>query len=112
VPQFLAWVRTIIARVLTDHAGRQPPPAVPLPDLDDAGAGAPGPRVVRAEEMTRLAEALESLPADHRLVLEARLFDGLKCVEIARRQGRTPEWVRVTCKRAVEKLRQLLGGSS
>src|SRR5262245_29602174 len=86
VPQFLAWVRTIVARVLVDHAGTRPPATVPLPDLDDAGAGAPGPGVARAEEMTRLAEALELLPADHRLVIEARLFDGLKCVEIARRQ--------------------------
>jgi RNA polymerase sigma-70 factor, ECF subfamily len=112
VPPFLAWVRTIVARVLADHAGSRPPAAVPLSDLDDAGAGAPGPRLVHAEEMTRLAGALERLSADHRLVVEARLFDGLKCVEIARRHGRTSEWVRVTCKRAVERLRELLRESS
>jgi RNA polymerase sigma-70 factor (ECF subfamily) len=113
VPQFLAWVRQIAARVFIDHGRRQPPPAEPLPP-DPAGppAGHPASGLDRAEEMVRLAEALKGLKDDQRMVIEARLFDGLACVEIARRLGRTPGWVRITCMRAVEKLREQWGKPS
>jgi RNA polymerase sigma factor (sigma-70 family) len=68
--------------------------------------------LVSAEEMARLAAALPKLPEHYRAVVEARLFEGVSCAAIARRMGRTPVWVRVTCLRAVRLLRQELGGQS
>jgi RNA polymerase sigma factor (sigma-70 family) len=119
-----------------DHARRRPPPAEPLPPdvgapfeggplsglvrdeekarLDEALPRLPDhcrplARQIGVEEMARLAEALPRLPDTYRTVIEARLFDGISCADLARRLGRTPVWVRVTCLRAVEQLRQELG---
>jgi RNA polymerase sigma-70 factor (ECF subfamily) len=108
VPQFLAWVRQIVVRTLADHAARRPRQQMLLPDLPDRRGASVEADLLRDEEMTLLAEALEQLSADYRMVIEARLLAGLKCVEIARRSGHTPEWVRVTCKRAIEELRRRL----
>ncbi len=113
VAQLLAWVRTITANVLTDRARGAPPPTEPLPpDLGAAVESGPASGLVRAEEMARLAEALPKLPDHYRAVVEARLFEGISCADIARRMRQTPVWVRVTCLRAVKLLRQELGEPS
>jgi RNA polymerase sigma-70 factor (ECF subfamily) len=108
VAQLLAWVRQIAARVCLDHLDGRPP-AVPLPPDPVCPRPAAGSSLLRAEEAARLAKALERLPEHYRRVIEARLQDGLPCVEIGRRMGRTAEWVRIVSKRAVERLRQDLG---
>jgi RNA polymerase sigma factor (sigma-70 family) len=111
--QLLAWASVIMSNVLIDQARVAPPPAGPLPpDLGAAVEGGPLSGLVRAEEMARLAEALSRLPEHYRAVIEARLFEGVSCVDLARRLGRTPVWVRVTCLRAVEQLRKELGEPS
>jgi RNA polymerase sigma-70 factor (ECF subfamily) len=110
VGQLLAWARTITANVLIDRARSAPPPAEPLPpDLgaDVESGSASG--LIRAEEMARLAAALPKLPEHYRTVVEARLFEGISCADLARRMGQTPVWVRVTCLRAVRLLQQELG---
>jgi RNA polymerase sigma-70 factor (ECF subfamily) len=110
VPQFLAWVRQIAARVFIDCKVRQPPTPESLPqDPVCPRSLTAGARLDTAEDLARLSAALERLPAPYRTVIEARLFDGLKCVEIAQRLGQSPEWVRVTCLRAVVKLQEQLG---
>jgi RNA polymerase sigma-70 factor (ECF subfamily) len=136
IAQLLAWARSIMRNRLVEDYRRRTPPAEPLPpDVGDSFEGGPlarlvddeemarlaealprlpdhcGPlaRQVGAEEMARLAEALPRLPDTYRTVIEARLFDGISCAALARRLGRTPVWVRVTCLRAVERLRQELG---
>jgi RNA polymerase sigma factor (sigma-70 family) len=112
IAQLLAWARVITANALKDLAGGAPP-AEPLPpDLGATVDGGPASGLVRAEEMARLAEALPRLPEPYRAVIEARLFQGASCVAIASRLGRTPVWVRVTCLRAVQRLRQELGEQS
>jgi RNA polymerase sigma-70 factor (ECF subfamily) len=109
VPQLLAWVRRITARRLIDRGiTRRPAPEALRPEVEDPCGRPPGSRLIDAEEMTRLAAALEDLPEHYRRVIEARLFDGLSCVAVARRLGQTDVWVRVTCKRAVERLHQIL----
>jgi RNA polymerase sigma-70 factor (ECF subfamily) len=110
VPQLLAWVRQIAARVFIDHGRRRPPTPQPLPPEPVCPRSQPpGARLDQAEEMARLTAALERLKEPQRLVIEARLFDGLQCVEIARRTGQSAEWVRVTCMRAIEQLHKYLG---
>ena len=110
VPQLLAWARQITARVIIDRGRAAPPPAECLPaDLQGPATKGPGSELVRLEDGARLAEALTTLPAHYRAVIEARLLAGLSCVAIAERMGKKPVWVRVTCKRAVERLRTALG---
>jgi RNA polymerase sigma-70 factor (ECF subfamily) len=107
--QLLAWARKITANALFDP-GRRPPPAAPLPpDVAGPREGGPASGLVRAEELARLAEALAKVPEHYRAVVEARLFEGLSCAEIARRLGQTAVWVRVTCLRGVRLLREQLG---
>jgi RNA polymerase sigma-70 factor (ECF subfamily) len=109
VPQLLAWVRQIAARVLIDHHRQRQPVFEPLlsepPHLPGPSAGMGS---SDAEKIAQLAGALERLPPHYRQVLEAR-FDGMRCVTIAERIGQTPGWVRVTCKRAIDRLRKEMG---
>jgi RNA polymerase sigma-70 factor (ECF subfamily) len=109
VLQLLAWMRKLQAWVLCDFWRRKRLPFEPLPDLSDRNNIQPGSQLIRAEEMANLLEALERLPEHYRIVISMRLFDGLKCVEIAPILGQSPEWVRVIWKRAVEKLHKKLG---
>jgi RNA polymerase sigma-70 factor (ECF subfamily) len=107
VPQLLAWVRQIAARVLIDHHRRRQPVFEPLGlNLPQRSGPSAGMGSSHAEKMAQVAEALERLPPHYRAVLEARLVDGLRCVTIAERIGQTPGWVRVVCKRAFDRLRK------
>ena len=67
--------------------------------------------IARAEELHRLAECLEQLPADHRQVLELRHFDDLRFEEIAQRMGRSANAVQLLHMRALVRLGGLLGSS-
>jgi RNA polymerase sigma-70 factor (ECF subfamily) len=108
--QLVAWARMIASRYLVDYLRSAPPAAEPLPpDFVAAVEGGPLEGLVRAEEMARLAEALSRLPEHYRAIVEARLFEGTSCVDIAGRMGRTRVWVSVMCLRAVRRLQQELG---
>jgi RNA polymerase sigma-70 factor (ECF subfamily) len=109
IAQLFAWTRQITARYLKDRSlGVRPPPQPLPPELADPCGRSPVRPLIDAEDMARLAAALEELPDNYRLVVEGRLFEGLSCVALARRTGHTDEWVRVTCKRAVERLHKKL----
>jgi RNA polymerase sigma-70 factor (ECF subfamily) len=108
--QLLPWSRRIAARIFCDYLARRGlsldslPADVPCPRTEDDG------RLVRAEEMALLRQALEDLPEQYRVVIEARLFEGLPPVAIAQRLGCPPSTVRVYSKRAVEMLSARLRG--
>jgi RNA polymerase sigma-70 factor (ECF subfamily) len=109
VPELLAWIRQIAVRVVLDHLRRQPPTPEPLlADPVCPGSAIPGARLDHAEDLVRLQGALERLPELQRRVIEQRFFDGLPCVGIAQRMDRSPEWVRITCMRALGKLHGIL----
>jgi RNA polymerase sigma-70 factor (ECF subfamily) len=133
--QFLAWVRAIAKNALRDHIKRRAPTLVPLPaeplcpqpeacaqliGAEDvvrlAGALEKLPehyrKLIGAENVVRLAGALENLPEHYRKVIEARLFYGLSPQAIADRLGWPPVTVRVYSKRAVELLARQLRGKS
>src|SRR5262249_9013132 len=101
--QLLPWSRRIAARIFCDYLAPRGlslaslPADVPCPRTEDGG-------LVRAEEMALLGQALEDLPEQYRVVIEARLFEGLPPVAIAQRLGCPPSTVRVYSKRAVEML--------
>ncbi|QDV08206.1 RNA polymerase sigma factor [Planctomycetes bacterium Poly30] len=62
----------------------------------------------RVDVETRLAAALESLPEPHRTLLRDRYLGGLDAPAIAERDGRTPDSVHSSLKRARAALRQHL----
>jgi RNA polymerase sigma-70 factor (ECF subfamily) len=105
--QLYAWAYRIAINVLYDYyrVGRTPPE--PLPEA--VPAPVPEAPAADAEDMARLQQALEYLPARERQVIEGRLFEGLTCAELARRMGELPGTVRTWCLRAVEDLSRRLG---
>ena len=78
----------------------------------DPREAAPDARLLREEEVVRLAQALARLKPHRRAVLERRFLDGLTCAEVARELGRTEGWVRITSMRACEDLRRFYGRQS
>jgi RNA polymerase sigma-70 factor (ECF subfamily) len=121
VPQFLAWVGQIVARVVASSGrlhgavkrDRRRETGGPC-QLDQASAPdtSPQERAMRDEQAARLAAALEHLPQAYRDVIQGRFFDGLPFADIAARFGRSVGAVRVLCLRAVERLRQEMGANS
>jgi RNA polymerase sigma-70 factor (ECF subfamily) len=108
--QLLVWSRRIAARVFCDYLAQRSLPLEPLPaDIPRRGTDDLE-RLVRAEEMARLRQALEALPEKYQVVIEARLFEGLPPVAIAQRLGCPASTVRVYSKRAVEMLSERLRG--
>jgi RNA polymerase sigma factor (sigma-70 family) len=111
VGQFVAWTKVVARNVLVDHFDEGKLPVVPLPPVDppspQTDISAP---LIRAEDLVRLAAALERLPAPYRRVIEARLFEGLAPSVIAERLGWPPVRVRVYSKRAIEILSAQLRG--
>jgi|SRR5262245_10279720 len=76
-------------------AGRLPTPSVQL---------------IAGEQAHRLHQALEGLPDDYRRVITFRYVDQYSFEEIGRRMGRTANAARLLWLRAIERVRQELGG--
>lgn len=72
----------------------------------------PSAAAVAREEQTRLADALERLPADYRDVLILRNLEELPFEAIAQRLHRSPGAVRMLWVRALARLREELQGSN
>jgi RNA polymerase sigma factor (sigma-70 family) len=110
--QFVAWARVITKNVLRDFFRGRPLPLVPLPADLPCPQPDLGDQVFRAEDLVRVASALEKLPEHYRRVIEARLVDGLPPHVIARRFGWPQVRVRVYSQRAVKLLASQLRGKS
>jgi RNA polymerase sigma factor (sigma-70 family) len=104
VCQFVAWARVIAKNVLRNFFDGRPPPLVPLVEEPPSPQPEAWDQLVRAEDLVRLAGALEKLPEHYRKVIEARLFDRLAPQAIAERLGWPHVRVRVYSKRAVQRL--------
>jgi RNA polymerase sigma-70 factor (ECF subfamily) len=63
----------------------------------------------RQEELLRLADALDRLPADYREAVLLRQIEGLPFAEVAARMGRTVDSVQKLWVRGLEALRAALG---
>ena len=109
--------RTYLFRVLTrlclDYRRRKRPiPANPLPDLMDEQPS-PMQRTSRTERDSLVQAALDALPADHRMALVLRYFEGLSSSEMGQVMGRSVKAVERLLSRgrtALEpRLRNLLG---
>ena len=68
----------------------------------------PSQKVIRADELTRLALALSELAEDQRTAIELHHLQGLPLAEVAQQIGRTKEAAASLLYRAIKRLRQSL----
>ena len=120
--ELLAWMRSTLARLLTDlhrrfvvGAERRVQRERSLEDLVDrsslvleglltAPQDPPSPHAREREQSVLLATALAQLSRDDREVITLRSFLGLEWDEVARRMHRAPDAVRMLWTRAVRRL--------
>jgi RNA polymerase sigma-70 factor, ECF subfamily len=123
-PEFVAWLRQILAHALAHevrrYAGTQKrdvdvevsfdaqlsQTSERLGDRLAASDTLPGQRMDRREREVLLAAALERLPEDYREVIVLRHFEGLSHEAVAERLGRQSGAVRMLWVRALARLRQ------
>jgi RNA polymerase sigma-70 factor (ECF subfamily) len=122
--EYKAWLRAILANNLAmalRQYGRQRGERVQSLEtaLEQSSArleawlasDAPMPeqRAVAAEQLARLAEALDCLPDDQRTAITLRHLQGLSVAEVAGRMGRTTASVAGLLRRGAQVLRERLG---
>jgi RNA polymerase sigma-70 factor (ECF subfamily) len=119
VPEFLAWLRQVVAntvhksiRASIGTKKRNPGILVTVQDEDAEASSRDQPerRAEVREESARVALAMERLPDDMRQVLVMRLVDGRSHAEVAGELGRTDAAVRMLFVRAVRRLQEILAG--
>jgi RNA polymerase sigma-70 factor (ECF subfamily) len=127
-PQFVRWLRQILAAKLADllrrYLGAQARDVRLERDIEDAfdrssvlldrglvsPHSSPSQQAARREQAVLLANALTELPDDYREALVLRHLEGLTFPEVARRMGRTLDSVEKLWLRALARLKQQLGG--
>lgn len=115
---FFAWLRTCLLRKIDSkrrHFGTQKRDSKRVGNLADAAALAgkdsdptPSRVVMEGEERELLMGVLDRFPAPQREVLVLRLRDELSFAEIGARLGRSPDAVKKTYQRGLERLIDLL----
>lgn len=126
--ELLVWLRTILVRNVADQAKlhqrqardwhRQESLEVLLERSSTAvhqalakGISTPSSQASRREQAVLLADALASLPEEHKEVIILRHLERLKFEEIASRMGRSAGAVRMLWMRALDKLRSVMEAS-
>jgi RNA polymerase sigma-70 factor (ECF subfamily) len=121
-----AWLRQILANELAAaarrfHAGKRDAgreqslhaaleeSSVRLEALLAAGQTSPSERLVRHEELRRLATALAVLPEDQRRAVELHHLGGLSVEDTAAALGKSESAVGGLLRRGLKRLRQLMG---
>lgn len=69
----------------------------------------PSENVLDQEQMERLRRAIERLPADYRRVVQLRYQEGLPFEAVGERMGRTATAARLLWRRALERIKHVLG---
>jgi RNA polymerase sigma-70 factor, ECF subfamily len=118
--EHLAWLRTILANTLTDAIRKSAPKAGTgersleasleqssrrLEAILAADQTSPSERVIRHEQLFRLADALAQLPDDQRQAVELRHLQGLATAEIARQMNRSVSAIGGLLQRGLRALR-------
>ncbi len=124
--EHVAWLRTILANTLTDAVRKFAPRAGPrerslaasveqssrrLEAILAADQTSASQRVIRHEQLIRLADALAQLPDDQRQAVELRHLQGLPTSEIARQMNRSIAAIGGLLQRALRALRVSLDES-
>ena len=118
--EYLAWLRTILANTLTDAIRKFAPKAGMrersleasleqssrrLEAILAADQTSPSQRVIRHEQLFRLADALAQLPDDQRQAVELRHLQGLATAEIAGQMNRSVSAIGGLLQRGLRALR-------
>jgi RNA polymerase sigma-70 factor (ECF subfamily) len=86
---FRTYYYRVLARLCLDHRRKKRPIlAEPFPDTAD-DALSPSQQVSRAEREAMIQAAVDSLPADYRMAVVLRYFEGLSGTEMAEAMGRS-----------------------
>ena len=116
--ELAAWLRRILANAMIDavrRVTREPQmlqaleqSASNLEELLAANASTPSEQVVRQEELERLAQALEQLPADQRTAVQLQQIQEYAVDDIAKLMSRSKTAVGGLLKRGMRRLRELM----
>jgi RNA polymerase sigma-70 factor, ECF subfamily len=127
--EFLSWLRTILAAVVSNHVrhylGTQQRDArleqALVVELDNtsgvlqrglmAADSTPSRQAANRETLLLLANALEQLPDDYRQVIMLRHLEGLPFADVAERMNRTVASVQNLWVRALKRMKQTVGES-
>ncbi|MCA9152636.1 MAG: sigma-70 family RNA polymerase sigma factor [Planctomycetales bacterium] len=128
-PEFLAWLRRILAnnlaRAFERHILAEKRDVHREVSIDDIGAkldrsaarfheflvdqqATPSAVVDQGEQMLAVTCAMDALPEDYRAVIVMRHLEGLSFAEVAARLGRTPGACRMLWLRAIDQIRAQL----
>ena len=119
--QFRAWLRGVLANKIADfqrrYRGTEKRGVGRERAMSDDDNGAvdelgPGSEVAQREEMSLVTAALARLPADYREVIRLRTWDGLPFADVGRLMNRSEDAARMLWGRAIERLREILGGGT
>ena len=128
--EFVAWLRSILAAVLSNHVrhylGTQQRDArleqALVVELGNTSGvlqrglmspqSTPSRQAVKREALVILANALEQLPDDYRQVIMLRHLEGLPFVEVAEKMGRTVPSVQNLWVRALKRMKETVGEST
>lgn len=81
----------------------------PGTEVEDTGGESPDDAASRSEEISRLAERVESLPEPARLLIRAAYFEGLNLAQAGERMGYSRGWACRMHQRALSLLAESLG---
>jgi RNA polymerase sigma-70 factor, ECF subfamily len=120
--QRAAWLRTILANVMTDSVRKYVRPdaersleaalersSARLESFLAADQTSPSEAVCRHESLVRLANYLNTLPDDQRRAVELKHLQGRTLVEVARELGRSVPAVAGLLQRGIKALRKEMG---
>jgi len=107
---FRTYLHRVLTRLCIDHHRRKRPiPTNPLPPTTSDSAS-PAQQASRDERNALIQAALNALPANHRLAIVLRYFEGLSGSEMAEAMGLSAKAVERTLARARRALEPLLKG--
>jgi RNA polymerase sigma-70 factor (ECF subfamily) len=107
--QFRTYLHRVLTRLCFDHRRKKRPfLAEPFPRTADS-APSPSQRAGQAERDALIQAALDSLPADYRMAVVLRYFEGLSGAEMAEAMGRSVKAVERLLARAKSALEPQLG---
>jgi RNA polymerase sigma-70 factor (ECF subfamily) len=127
--QFRAWLRAILTNVMVEELrqfgrkqGEGGPDVSIFQAMEEssqrferflaADDSTPRQRMMREEQLVRLAAALAALPEDQQVAVHLHHLDGLSLVEVGKRMNRSKEAVAGLLFRALKRLRDDLGETS
>lgn len=124
-PKKAAWLRRILARNIADEARKwgRGKRSIKMErslqaSIEDsshrleqwlaAEQSSPSQKLMRNEQAVQLANVLNSLPEDQRIVIELHHLKGLKTTEVAQQLNKTEASVAGLLRRGLKKMRELL----